>query len=774
MPVVPEQKKSLITHYKLARRYMHHVTAAQPVNRLAFNTMISPHWIEGGSKCWYEQQTPQGRNFRMLCAETGCDDVAFDHRSLATALSIACDKMVDQHQLPLSDLAIKLSPLFVNFTAFGQRWSFDGLSCEPLRDAKPFAREVSSPDGKFVVFEREQNLWLRSVGNSSIDDRYLTEDGEIDFAYGATPNMVGAGQVLSGLSDLQVLWSPDSKKLLALQLDMRQVRSLPVVHHVPSDGCLRPQLDEYKYPMPDDAHIPEYRLVVIDIGSGDVTVVDHPPICFSFIFPFITDGRAWWSPDGETVYLVDIKRGAQQVQVIAVDTKSGKTRVLFEENSSTWINLHPCNYHGSSLFMPLLESQELIWYSERSGWAHLYLYDLMSGELKKIITQGEWVVHELLRFDSGRRELWLQTGGRTRNHDPYYKDICRINIDNGELTEVVASDHNYYAANGTVSSGLGEPSNAVSPNFDYIFTTRTRADQAPETFLFDRDGKELMLVEKADVSRLPENWQWPEPVKLKADDDKTDIYGLVFRPSHFSPEKVYPVIDCSFAYRSGTMVSKGFAQSHHFMYSAALAELGFIVVQIDGRGSPMRSRAFLDHGDGSLTSASDLADHIAGLKQLAERYPYIDLDRVGAFGGWTTSAMAINALLQYPEFYKVGVTSGMPQSQLYMALCSEPFKNSNRNETSFVQPEHLAHKLEGKLLMIHGMLDILDAPAATFRMVEAFQKANKDFDLLLLPNQQHGSGWANPYIARRILDFFVCHLLGEEPPAGFDLAAKDE
>jgi len=227
-----------------------------------------------------------------------------------------------------------------------------------------------------------------------------------------------------------------------------------------------------------------------------------------------------------------------------------------------------------------------------------------------------------------------------------------------------------------------------------------------------------------------------------------------------------------FAYPSGTLTTKAFDVGHHYMYSAALAELGFIVLQLDGRGTPFRSRKFLDHTDGSLTSASDLNDHIAGLKQLAERHSYIDLDRVGIFGGWTTSAGPINGMLQHPDFYKVGVTCAMPQSQLYMALCSEPFEGPNHQQTDFVQPEHLAHQLKGKLLMIHGMLDILDMPAATFRMVEALQKANKDFDLLLLPNQKH-AGSRHPYTTRRILDFFVRHLLGEEPPVGFDLEVDD-
>jgi dipeptidyl aminopeptidase/acylaminoacyl peptidase len=332
----------------------------------------------------------------------------------------------------------------------------------------------------------------------------------------------------------------------------------------------------------------------------------------------------------------------------------------------------------------------------------------------------------------------------------------------------MSSDHDYFVKSRAYSCEFDQTLFGISSDGNYLVTTRSRADEVPVSLLCNRDGDELMTLEETDVSGLPSGWQWPKPVQLTAADGETDIYGLVFRPSHFSPDRSYPVIDNLFSYPSWAFTCKGFDQSHHYMCAAALAELGFIVVQIDGRGTPFRSRAFLDHADGWLTSGSDLSDHIAGLQQLAERYPSMDLDRVGIFGGWTTSPGAINGLLQYPDFYKVGVTYALPQSQLYLSVCSEYVEGPTHKKTDFVQPEYLAHKLQGKLLMMHGMLDILDVPAATFRMIEAFQKANKDFDLIMLPNQQHAGG-RHPYVMRRILDFFVRHLLGEEPPKGFSL-----
>jgi dipeptidyl aminopeptidase/acylaminoacyl peptidase len=757
--------------YQRARRLARHATIPNQHNKLTFNAILNPYWIEESECFWYEQESKLGKQYRLVNAAAASNEAAFNHPDLAAALSEVTNEKIDPNNLPIAQLEFTFTPWTVSFTAFQQRWLFDGQYCTAVGAEKPSAQEaLLSPDGQYSVFVRDHNLWLRSPNGKgeSDEERPLTDDGEEHYAYGTVPNMLGAGQDLGVLGELQVIWSPDSKRLFTVQLDMRQVKSLPVVHHVPKDSSVRPKLEEYKYPMPGDTHMPEYRLVSIDIDSGKVIPAHYPPVCFTYLFPFFSSQRGWWAADSQRAYFVDLKRGAQQVQVVEFNTLTGKTRVLFEETSSTWINLQPWNFHFPALIMPLPATQELIWYSERSGWAHFYLYDLETGELKQTLTQGDWVVSELLHFDAKRRELWLQTGGRNKAHDPYYKDVCRVDVDTGELTTVVSSDHDYYVKNKTWAFDFSLKLFGVSSDGDYLVATRSRADEAPVSLLFNREGKELLTIEEADVSGLPDNWQWPEPVQLKAADGETDIYGLVFRPSDFSPEKSYPVIDNVNAQPASILTSKGFDQSHHYMCAAALAELGFIVVQIDGRGTPLRSRAFLDHADGWYTSANDITDHIAGLKQLAERYPYMDLDRVGIFSGWSTSVGPLNGLLQHPDFYKVGVTSAMPNSELYMALCSEPFEGPNHRQTDFVQLEHLAENLQGKLLMVHGMLDLLSLPAATFRMVEAFQKANKDFDLIMLPNQQHG-GIKGPYVMRRIFDFFVRHLLGEEPPKGFNL-----
>lgn len=735
--------------------------------QVAFNTSLHPHWI-GESGCfWYERESAQAKQYRLVDTLAASNKQAFDHTALANGLAELSHKTVDADKLPLTQVSISLSPLTVGFTAFGQRWIFDGQHCQPQTLASKPARETLSPDGRHSVFLRDNNLWLRETDNGA--ERALTTDGEERYVYGAVPVLVSPGP---DTSDLQVVWSPDSQRVLTVQLDTRQVETLPVIHHVPSDGSVRPQVEQYPYPMPGDTHVPQYHLLSIELKTGKNCRANYRPVGVPIRAYFTIDRQGWWASDSQEAYFVDLERGSQAVRVVAFNTDTGATRILFEETSSTWINLGPLNYLGASVLMPLPETKELVWYSERSGWAHLYLYDLETGAVKHAITESEWVVRELLHYDLQRRELWLQTGGRTPGRDPYYLDIVRVNIDTGELTTVASSDHDYYVVSAINSYLLSERLSGISPDAEYLVTTRGRVDGAPVSVLLDRQGNTVLELEVADVSGLPDGWQWPEPVQLTAADGETDIYGVIFRPSDYSPDKSYPVIDNMFSYPIYTTTCKRFDEVAQFMCAAALAELGFIVVHIDGRGTPLRSKAFLDVSDGWMASAAALPDHIAGLQQLAKRYPSMDLDRVGIFGGWTTSHGPLFGLLEYPEFYKVGVTRAIPDSRLQAASAVEQFEGPLHASPQHQQPESIAENLQGKLLMVHGMLDMLCQPTATFRMVEALQQANKDFDLVLDPNQAHGCGH-NSYMTRRIWDYFVKHLQGLEPPKAFNLQPLD-
>ena len=751
----------------------------------ALNTTLFPVWL-GDSDCfWYERDVRKGSNpsilygkeYRLVNAKTATNKLAFNHQALADALASSAKQKVDAFNLPIRKVEIDIdSAELVNalrFTAFDKRWLFNiasGLCTEidiPLSN-----NQVMSPDGKYIVFSQDNNLWLRTLENGG--ECPLTTDGEANFVYGATGT--AWGHTMGG-EGLQVLWSPNSQRIFTVQRDTRQVKALPVVHHVPKDGSIRPQVEYCRFAYQGDEHIETLRLLAIDITSGRQQPASYPQIPVTRNNNgFFTANLGWWANDSRRAYFVDVDRYYKYARVIEFDAETGKTRMLFEETSDTHINLM-LNIDELPTFMPLSESNEILWYSERSGWAHFYLYDLDTGKLKNPVTEGDWLVRTFVHFDPQRRELFAQTAGCQDGIDPYYRDLVRINIDTGEMARLIGGDYEVVAATRkdllTISSGCNGASNAISKTGDFALVTRSRANSIPISVLVDRYGNEIMELETADVSILPDGWQWPEPVKLKAADKVTDIYGLVYRPSDFSSDKSYPVISHLFSTPELTVVPKGSftnesAFGWFYLDPAALAELGFIVVQIDGRGTPFREKSFHDECYGWSESASNLEDHVSGIQQLAERYPYMDLERVGITTHASGGPGAVQGLLKHPDFYNVGVANQLHDSRMISGtMWGDKYEGPSGPIQGKQYPEELASQLEGKLLLMDGMLDTTAPPAATFRVVEALQKANKDFDLILLPSFGHS---VSNYLIRRSWDYLVKHLLGEEPPKDFRLS----
>ena len=399
---------------------------------------------------------------------------------------------------------------------------------------------------------------------------------------------------------------------------------------------------------------------------------------------------------------------------------------------------------------------------------------LESGELKQTVTSGEWLVRHILHLDSDRRELIIQTAGRVPGRNPYYCDICRVHIDTGEITALLSSDHEYLVCD-PKSRGSAADTRAmgVSPSGNYTVTTRSTVDEMPVSLLLDRDGGTVLTLETASLGDLPDNWQWPEPVMLKAADGETDIYAVVFRPSHFSPERSYPVIDCSwgsFLPPIGALTNN--MTGNRFIFEAsALAELGFITVVLAqrGMGEGLRSKQFTHDKEFWNCISPNQADCVAGIKQLAQRYPYMDLTRVG-IGPFPSTNSAVAGMLRFPDFYKVGVACNAYSDN---RIVGEFYAAAHSTDVPVVgeaprpHPFHdLANNLQGKLLLIHGMMNPCTPVAATFGVIEALHQANKDFDLLLLPKLGHAT---NGYTIRRSWNYFVEHLLGEQPPKDFKL-----
>ncbi len=743
-----------------------------PEDTIFYNSSVASHWIGRNNCFWYERSGPKGKEYRLVDAGAATNELAFDHDKLASALAKASGEKVKANHLPFSNLVFTDDTL--TFEAFDKQWSYDDESNIEEGMATHPADWLVSPDGKKAIFMRDYNLWLRNL--ESGEEKALTHDGEKHYAYAVqTENRHLAREITAkphwGFEQPEAIWSPDSSKIFTVQVDERQVRSLPSMLYVPQDGTVAPRVSERKYALPGDKNIAEYRMLVIDVATAREAQIRYPQVEDSFIWlgPF-SGNRAWWSGDSRTTYFIDMTRGKKTARVIASDVVTGTTRVLFEETSDTFLDLG-MDFEQPESLMPLPATNELIWYSERTGWAHLYLYDLTTGEQKNVITQGEWLVREVLAFDAVHRDVFIRLAGRVAGRNPYYQEVARVNIDTGAMTLLATGDCNY--AIGKLPHSAMTGAAGVSPTGDYIVATRTRADAAPVTELRNRNGELVLEVETADISGLPANWRWPEPVKLIAADGKTDIYGVVFRPSDFDPNKKYPVLDCA-----QTNPFYGGVETNGLgifaLIAQPLAELGFIVVSIEGRGRGYRSKAFHDHAYRDASKGSDMADHVAGIKQLAERYSYMDIERVGLINHDGDNGV-IYGLLQYPEFYKVGATSSLwdarllKQGEVYHGLIDE----AGGSELSL---GNMAERLQGKLLIVIGMKDAFFHMGGVFQLVEALIKADKDFDMVMLPNGEHMMAFMSEndqYGRRRMWDYLVEHLLGETPPKEFRIEAPN-
>ena len=761
--------------------------------KIVLNSLIFPHWICNSNSFWYirkkhsnsDESTRVIKEFRLVNAETKRNCKAFDHQLLAKSLSKIANQEVDGDNLPITKIRIELSPFRATFEAFNQKFMYDALTrtCEPIQDTP--SNWLISPDGNKAAFLHENNLWVRNL--ISGQEYALTHDGTRHWAYATKPERLNLIKDFNGGNAYQpdmpeALWSPDSKKLLTLRNDERRVLTLPVTRYVPLDGSVRPQCISVKYALPGDTNLPEFTLLVIDVETGEVCKADHSPILDTVLFGGLFSGnRAWWSADGAVCFFIDMARGQKEARVIAFDALSGECRLVFEEKSTTFIDL-AFEFEAPAYLIPLPETGELIWFSQRSGFAHLYLYDLDGSILKNPITEGHFVVREILHCDPKNRELLLLVAGRVKERDPYYREICKVNIDSGDMEIIASGDHDYIVTRSkTALVGLanlfGKASmgcSGVSPNGRYLVTTRSRADQAPVTELIDREGTSLLTVEKADLSRLPDTWQWPEPVKLLGADGKTDIYGLVFKPTDFSPDKKYPVLDWAGTNCFYSRVPKGAfhcSVGGTYMSAQAYAELGFITVMIDGRGSCYRSKWFHDEAYGRTHKGSNLDDHVSGIQQLSKTRPYMDLDHVGITDNWGSNAPVLG-LLEHADFYHVGTACSiwdvrlLTQGEIYQGLVGEA--NYQKSELGYK-----ASNLKGKLLLMQGMLDPYFHTSGAFQLIDKLIRENKDFDFILLPNGGHALE-SSHYGLRRSWDYLVSHLQGNRPPADFQLSSGFE
>ncbi len=606
--------------------------------------------------------------------------------------------------------------------------------------------EIPSPDGKKVVFIRDWNLWMRNIETN--EETQLTTDGSENFGY-ATDN---AGWRKSDRP--VVLWSPDSKKIATFQQDQRHVSDMFLV----STKVGEPELQAWKYPIPQDEDVIRIHRVIIEVDAPKVIRLKMDPdvrrgtLCDDIACSGSFDDNDW-SADGSKLVFVSTSRDHKEAKVRMADAATGEVTDIFEEVVDTQYE----SGQGTVNWHYLDGTNEIIWYSERSDWGHLYLYDATTGQLKNQITSGDFVVTELIKVDEKNRMLYFYAQGREEGRDPYFAHFYSTDF-NGKKLSLLTPDNGHHSV-------------SLSGDGKYFVDTYSQPDVPPVSVLRNIKGKEIMTLEKADISELTASgWKPATPVKVKSRDGKWDLYGLMFTPTTLDESKKYPVVNYIYPGPQGGGVGRrsfSASRSDH----QALAELGFVVIVIDGTCNPGRSKSFHDVCYGNMAD-NTLEDQISGIKQLAQRHPYIDTDRVGIWGhsggGFATAA----AMFRYPEFYKVGISeSGNHDNRNYEDDWGERYIGLIQGDNYEEQAnQNYAENLQGKLMLAHGGLDDNVPPYNTYLVVDALVKANKDFDLIIFPNARHGFGQDSYYMMRRRWDYFVKHLQGVEPPKEFKIS----
>ncbi|QEH36339.1 Prolyl tripeptidyl peptidase precursor [Aquisphaera giovannonii] len=716
-----------------------------------FKARVQAHWFSDGHRFWYRNDLADGaREFVLVDAEKAERKPLFDHAKLAEALQKASGKPQDKAKLTLERVAV-LDDLTIHFGADGKTWRFDpkaGTVAEaPMpADSVPSARQGASPSPGQGPGRRSRREGARQPGSRRTEDspdgkfRTFIRDFDVNLeekGTGGKSPLSFEGAETDGYEG-GVFWSPDSKRFVALRTAKGDTHMVHMVSSSPADQ-LQPKLISHEYPKPGD-RLPVSRPHLFDAAARREIPIDddHAPNPFS-----IDDVR--WSPDSKRFTFVYNQRGHQSLRVVSVDAASGHAAVLVDEASPTFVD------YAHKQFLHFLDAKnELIWMSERSGWNHLYLMDATTGTIKNPITRGEWLVREVERVDEDARQLWLRVRGIHPGQDPYHEHFARVNFDGTGLVVLTEGDGTHEVEH--------------SPDRKYLIDTYSRVDLPPVTELRRAgDGKLVLGLEKADASGLiAAGWKAPERFVAKGRDGKTDIFGIICRPSTFRADRKYPVLEDIYAGPQDAFVPKRFAPTQP---GQAMAELGFIVVKIDGMGTNWRSKAFHDVCWKNLADAG-FPDRILWMKAAAAKEPAMDLSRVGLYGGSAGGQNALGGLLTHPEFYKAGAAdcgchdNRMDKvwwNELWMGWPLGPHYDEQSNVT-------MAHKLQGKLLLTVGELDTNVDPASTMQVVNALIKADKDFELVVFPGANHGAG-GSPYGRRRLQDFFVKNLLDVEPRA---------
>lgn len=698
-----------------------------------YHSDVNPHWVTGTSSFWYLQRTPQGNEYLLVDADRQTRRPLFVRDSLAVQLQQSLGRRVDARNLPLDKGNLEASLDVFRFVCDGYNWRYEIAANRLTREGKVPPRgkgrhwmetddekgwgPVTSPDGKYEAYIKNDNIFVRDKANGR--ERQLSQDGTLSNYYSS-----------------YIQWSPDSRKVLSCRIRPVQKRYVYYVESSPRDQ-LQPKLHQQEYAKPGD-ELPFKVPCIFHVETGQRCIPETSLFAHQYSLSYLR-----WDADSKSVTFEYNERGHKTYRVLELSAEDGKVRTLIEEKEEKYVN-YPLIYRNY-----LQDGKHILWTSERDNYNHLYLYDRTTGRPVRQITKGRWYVRGVQHVDEQNQWIYFSANGMNPKEDPYLIHYYRIGFDGKDLVELTPDEGMHQAW--------------FSSDFRYLVDVYSKVDTPPVAVLRDaRTGRQVMPLEQADISRLEANgWRAPEVFSAKGRDGKTDIWGVIYRPTNFDPSRKYPVVEYIYSGPGGQHVPKSFSSYNWWMTS--LAELGFIVVQVDGMSTSFRSKDFEEVCYKNLKDAG-LPDHMAWLQEAARRYPYMDLERVGIFGSSAGGQEAMSAVLFHPEFYKAAYSAcGCHDNRMDKIWWNELWMgypvDSSYIESSNVEQ---AHRLERPLMLVVGEMDDNVDPASTMQVVNALIRANKDFELVVIPGAGHTMG--DNFGEHKRYDFFVRHLMGVEPP----------
>lgn len=726
------------------------------LSRIVVAADVSPEWLDDGTRFWYRVTRPDQTEFMLVDPAQRSQRPLFDNARLAAAMSMAGDTAFDPNRIPFRTFDFVEEVSTIEFRVGERQFTCDltAYDCQ-VGDTIPRRPDskVLSPDEEWEAFIHEYDLFIRSTNGG--DSIRLTDDGEEFWRYG--DQAPRANQVKDPRPIRPHLqWSPDSRRIAVRRMDEREVEHMPMY----SVTSIRPRGFSYPYSLPGDSIIQTFEVHIVDVEARTNTRVGIDPQPYmTFTVTGIHDddwSSVQWTDDSERIFVTEGSRGARHVTLFEVDPTSGEARAVVGDTTRTQIEMSADIVGGPPGWRAIRGGEEVIWYSQRDGWGHLYRFST-DGQLLNRITEGPWTVGYLLHVDEDQG--WVYFTGHGRDTDnPVKAVLYRARID-GSRIELLSPESLHHDVK-------------FSPSGRFIVSTHSFVDELPVTVVRDLQGRVVMELEVADASAAEElGWRPPIPFTVKGRDGVTDIHGLMYLPSHFDPNRRYPIINHIYPgpFR-GSVGAWGFNVSGRGG-NHALAELGFVVTQIDHMGTNFRSKAFRDEWYGRMEDHG-LADHVTAIQQLAARHPWIDLSRVGIYGHSGGGFASTAAMFLYPDFFHVAVsTAGNHDNRTYHSAYVEKYQglfeaDENGGDNYESQANFLmAENLQGRLFLMTGDMDDNVHPAMTYRVAHALIEANKDFDFLMLPDRAHGLN--EPYVIRRTWDYFVRHLLDVEPPRNY-------